>query len=113
MGGSLSALVLSNLGPSGSVGMPLLMALGVHGFFVNAVQSSMFVLAAHVYTTKVRATGISSAYAVGRVGSVLIALAGARLVQGGQTVYFSFIALAMVGTLIGLALVRNHMPARR
>jgi AAHS family 4-hydroxybenzoate transporter-like MFS transporter len=113
LGGSLSAFALRDIGAPGTADMALLTALGIHGFFVNAVQTTMFALAAHVYPTSVRATGSASALAIGRIGSILSASAGSRLVQGGQPAYFGFIALAMAGTLTGLALVRNHIPARK
>ena len=52
------------------------------------------------------------ALAIGRVGSILSAVAGARLVEAGPPAYFTSIALAMAGTLTGLALVRNHIPPK-
>lgn len=41
----------------------LIIRLGPHGLFVNAVQSTMYALCAYVYSTGVRATGTASALA--------------------------------------------------
>ena len=35
----------------------LIVGLGIHGFFVNAVQSTLYAVAAYVYPTAIRATG--------------------------------------------------------
>ena len=53
--GAVSAFVLQQT-PTESTGL-LIAGLGLHGLFVNAVQSTMFALCAHVYPTNVRATG--------------------------------------------------------
>ena len=54
------------------------------GFAVNAVQTTLFAVAAHVYTENIRATGVGTALAVGRIGAVLSRvprLCGSRLVR--------------------------------
>jgi AAHS family 4-hydroxybenzoate transporter-like MFS transporter len=80
---------------------------------VNAIQTNMSAVAAHIYPTKVRATGVASAFGVGRAGSILSALAGAGLVQAGKSVYYGVLAVGMAGVFLGLSLVRNHIPAHR
>jgi AAHS family 4-hydroxybenzoate transporter-like MFS transporter len=80
------------------------------GGLVNAVQTTMYALAANVYPTEIRGTGIGSAVAVGRVGNVLAAYAGTlALDAGGVAGYFSTFALTMAATLICLAFVRRHI----
>lgn len=91
----------------------LIAVIGLHGFFVNAVQTVMFALASHVYPTRVRATGIAWGAAIGRVGGVLSSLGGATIIQAGRPAYFSTLAIAMVITFVGLAVVRNHCPGAR
>jgi len=112
-GGSLSALATAaaEMSPQASQ-IPLLAGFAMHGFFVNGVQVSAFALAAHVYPTRVRATGIALALMVGRLGPLLSAFTGAALIQAGRTAYLEFLALSMMGAFCGLALVRNHIPQR-
>ena len=93
----------------------LIIGFGVHGLFVNAVQSTMYALCAHVYPTNVRATGTATALAVGRLGAILSAFAGAAVIaMGGATAYLSMLAIAMLLVFVALALVKNHTsPVKR
>jgi AAHS family 4-hydroxybenzoate transporter-like MFS transporter len=79
------------------------------GCLLNAVQTTMYALAAHVYPTEIRGTGVGSAVAVGRVGHVLSAYVGAWALTGGPPMYFLSVGVAMVIVLGSLALVRNHI----
>lgn len=91
----------------------LIAVIGLHGFFVNAVQTVMFALASHVYPTRVRATGIAWGAAIGRVGGIFSSLGGAAIIQAGTSAYFGTLAAAMAIAFIGLAMVRNHCPGAR
>ena len=54
------------------------------GGLLNAVQTTMYALAAHVYPTEIRSTGVGIAVAFGRIGNVLAGYVGAyALDQGG------------------------------
>jgi MFS transporter, AAHS family, 4-hydroxybenzoate transporter len=71
----------------------------------------MYALAAHVYPTAVRATGVGTAVAFGRVGGVLSPSLGSwALESGGSTRYFGLIAATMVAAFAALAAVRRHIP---
>ena len=76
-GAVVGAAVLSvtPIGPQCRV-TRLLVLLGVTGGFINAVQTTMFALAAHVYPTAIRATGVGAAVSVGRSGAILSGYAG-------------------------------------
>lgn len=89
----------------------LLAAVGLNGLLANAVQTSMFALAAHVYPTAVRASGVAYAAAIGRIGGVISSLFGAVLIQAGPVVFWWAMAAAMVVVFGGLAWVRNHFAA--
>ena len=89
----------------------LLAAIGLNGLLANAVQTSMFALAAHVYPTAVRASGVAYASAIGRTGGVISSLFGAVLIQAGPVVFWWAMAAAMVAVFGGLACVRNHFAA--
>jgi len=94
----------------------IIVMLGITGGMINGVQTTMFALAAHVYPTTVRATGVGTAVAVGRFGGVLSPYVGAwALEAGGSRMFFAAIAAAMALVLSCLALVRRQVPvgARR
>jgi MFS transporter, AAHS family, 4-hydroxybenzoate transporter len=91
--------------------LPILVMLTLTGGLINAVQTTMYALAAHVYPSTVRATGVGTAAAVGRVGAMLSGYAGAWAIDyRGSKSYFLFIAAAMCVTFVSLALVRRHVP---
>ena len=60
IGGAASAVWLMGVDASRHTGW-LIVGLGLHGLFVNAVQSTMYALCAYIYPTAVRATGTASA----------------------------------------------------
>lgn len=91
----------------------LISGLFVNGLLANAVQTSMYALAAHVYPTSVRATGVAYSAAIGRVGGILSSLFGAAIIQSGASTYWYALAIAMVIAFAGLAWVRSHFPAIR
>ncbi|MBP6563073.1 MAG: MFS transporter [Neisseriaceae bacterium] len=111
-GGAISAFLLLGIDVRGSTGL-LVFGLGVHGLFTNAVQSVMYALCAHVYPTKVRATGTAMALVWGRLGTVVSAFAGAAVITlGGLSGYVMMLGAAMLFVLLALSLTRNHIPRR-
>ena len=91
--------------------LPLLAALAAHGFCVNAVQTSLFALGVHLYPTRVRASGVAVASAMGRIGAITSASVGSFVIQLGQPQFFEFLAVAMFVAFIGLSILRNHIPS--
>ena len=89
----------------------LIGCLGVNGLLANAVQVSMYALAAHVYPTSVRATGVAYSATIGRAGGLVSSLLGAYLIQAGGGTYWYVLAAAMVVAFAGLAWVRSHFPS--
>jgi AAHS family 4-hydroxybenzoate transporter-like MFS transporter len=89
----------------------LIACLAINGLLANAVQTSMYALATHVYPTSTRATGVAYSATVGRVGGLLTSLLGAYIIQTGAKAYWSVLAIAMVCAFAGLAWVRSHYPA--
>ena len=91
----------------------MLIGLGLHGLFVNAVQSTMYALCAYVYPTGMRATGTASALAFGRIGAILSGFAGAAVITaGGPPGYLLMLGIAMAVVLVSLSLVRRHIPRK-
>jgi AAHS family 4-hydroxybenzoate transporter-like MFS transporter len=83
------------------------------GGLINAVQTTMYALAAHVYPTSVRATGVGTAVAFGRIGGVVSPTLGSwALASGGASEYFAVIAGTMTLAFVALAIVRHHVPGR-
>jgi AAHS family 4-hydroxybenzoate transporter-like MFS transporter len=113
-GGSIAgALVLRSMaiGPAAAA-EPIIVMLGVTGGLINAVQTTMYALAAQVYPVGVRATGVGAAASVGRAGAIASTYAGAwALESGGSRLFFFLVAAAMLVTLVSLALVKRHIPA--
>jgi len=111
--GAASALALRFLPIQPVDGHALLIAgLGLHGLFVNAVQTNMFALAAHVYPTTMRASGAAFAGGVGRLGGLLSSVTGAAVIQAGSATYLGLLAVCMFCTFVGLAVVSNHYPGK-
>lgn len=110
-GGALSAFALLFLDIAQNTTL-LFLGFGIHGLFVNAVQSTMFALCAYVYPTSIRATGTAAALFVGRFGSIFSAFAGAGVISfGGASAYLTMLGIALLGVLISLMMVSRHIPA--
>jgi AAHS family 4-hydroxybenzoate transporter-like MFS transporter len=105
------ALALSSLTISpGESLVPLLALLTLTGATINGVQTTMYALAAHVYPSAVRATGVGTAVSFGRTGAILSGFAGAWALEFGHASFFGLIAASMTVTFVSLALVRKHVP---
>jgi AAHS family 4-hydroxybenzoate transporter-like MFS transporter len=82
------------------------------GGSLNAVQTTMYALAANVYPTEIRGTGIGTAVAMGRLGMVIASYVGNfALDAGGPPAYFSTFAVAMIIVFGSLAIVRRHIES--
>jgi AAHS family 4-hydroxybenzoate transporter-like MFS transporter len=108
IGGALAMSVMQ-INAAASVAGILLM-LGLTGGAINAVQTTMYALAAHIYPTEVRATGVGAAATIGRCGAIASAYAGsAALGVGGSMAFFALIAIAMAATAFALAGIHRHV----
>ncbi|WP_354681875.1 MFS transporter [Cupriavidus necator] len=111
-GAAASAFAMQTLNVGQDTNL-LIFGFGVHGMFVNAVQSTMYALCAFMYPTSVRATGTASALAFGRLGAILSAFAGAVVITaGGAMAYLALLGTAMVFATLALLVVRHHIPRR-
>jgi len=109
----ISAIVLSQMTITPARGtFPVLALLTLLGGMINGVQTTMFALAAHVYPGAVRATGVGTVVAFGRLGAILSGYAGSWAIgYQGSASFFALIGAAMLATFIALAVVRRHVPA--
>ena len=83
----------------------------ITGGLLNAVQTTMYALAAHVYPTEIRSTGVGAAVAFGRVGNVLAVYVGNYALNlGGSPAYFTSWAVLMALVFLSLAVIGRHVP---
>jgi AAHS family 4-hydroxybenzoate transporter-like MFS transporter len=110
----VSALAMAALPLHPPMTLAVLAMFTLTGGLLNAVQTTMYALAAHVYPTEIRATGVGTAVAVGRIGNVLASYVGAfALDAGGGGAFFTTWAASMAVVFASLALVRRHIAAFR
>jgi AAHS family 4-hydroxybenzoate transporter-like MFS transporter len=101
-------LALMTIGPQSA--FAVLAMLAWTGGLINAVQTTMYGLAAHIYPTAIRATGVGTAVAVGRIGGVLSPIVGSwALESGGSSRYFGLMAATMALAFVALAAIRRHI----
>jgi MFS transporter, AAHS family, 4-hydroxybenzoate transporter len=114
VGAVAGAVVMSTMSITAqSPVMPILAMLAITGGLINAVQTTMYALAAHVYPTAVRATGVGTAVAFGRSGAILTGYAGPwALEYRGSQSFFWLMAASLTVTCLALAIVRRHVPSR-
>jgi AAHS family 4-hydroxybenzoate transporter-like MFS transporter len=113
--GAMAGAVVLSATPITAVAatQPIIVMLGLTGGLINAIQTTLYALAAHVYPTMVRATGVGTAVAFGRAGGVLSTFAGAwALDAGGSRAFFILMAGSMGIVFICLAIVKRHVPRR-
>jgi AAHS family 4-hydroxybenzoate transporter-like MFS transporter len=102
-------LAVIDIGPQFS--LMVFVMLAWTGGLINAVQTTMYALAAHVYPTSIRGTGVGTAVAFGRIGGVVSPTLGSwALDTGGPARYFGIIAATMTLAFAALAAVRRHVP---
>jgi AAHS family 4-hydroxybenzoate transporter-like MFS transporter len=108
------AAVLSSMTITPAAGvMSLVAMLTLTGGVINGVQTTMYALAAHVYPSTVRATGVGTAVAIGRFGAILTGYVGPWAIElRGTTSFFAVIAVTMAVTFVALASVKRHVAAR-
>jgi len=112
-GGAVSAFWLMGLNAKENTDL-LIIGVGLHGLFVTTVQCIIYSLCANVYPTNVRATGTAATLAIGRIGAILSAFAGAAVITaGGAFGYFAMLGTAMVVVLLALWSVRQQIPGMR
>lgn len=105
-----SGLAVMTITPAASL-LAIMAMLTLTGSMINGVQTTMYALAAHVYSTSIRATGVGTAVAFGRIGAVMTGFIGSWAADyGGTHAFFSVVAGMMVLTFISLSLVSRHVP---
>ncbi|MBJ9967772.1 3-(3-hydroxy-phenyl)propionate transporter MhpT [Burkholderia seminalis] len=110
VGGMYAGIVLSLAALAIAPGLLWLSAAAfAAGMFVVGGQSVLYALAAIYYPTAMRGTGVGSAVAVGRLGSVVGPLAAAELLAMGRSapvVIGASIPVTLVAAVAALLLIR-------
>jgi AAHS family 4-hydroxybenzoate transporter-like MFS transporter len=121
VGSRTAMLTMAALAIAGAVGLslktisadvplvPIIVMLAFTGAMINGVQTTMFALAAHVYPSAVRATGVGTAVSFGRSGAIISGYAGAWTLEHGHGAFFGLVAASMAVSFVSLALVRRHV----
>ncbi|UVE69501.1 3-(3-hydroxy-phenyl)propionate transporter MhpT [Burkholderia pyrrocinia] len=111
VGGMYAGIVLSLAALAIAPGLVWLSAAAfAAGMFVVGGQSVLYALAAMYYPTAMRGTGVGSAVAVGRLGSVVGPLAAAELLAMGRSasvVIGASIPVTLVAAVAALVLIRR------
>jgi AAHS family 4-hydroxybenzoate transporter-like MFS transporter len=106
---SVTALALNAVSVTADTQI-FLLGLGLHGLFITALQCALYALCAHMYPTSIRVTGAAGALAFGRMGAILSSFVGAAMITaGGATAYLNLLGGSMMVTVVGLAMIRNHI----
>lgn len=83
----------------------ILTLFGLIGFGIQGGFVGMYSLAARLYPTEIRATGVGGAVGVGRIGAVVGPLVGGVLIGMGLSMTINFIIFAIPPILAGLVLL--------
>jgi AAHS family 4-hydroxybenzoate transporter-like MFS transporter len=106
-----SSLVMAGMPPSTQAFVRTMVLFTVTGALMNAVQATMYALAAHVFPTAIRGTGVGMTVAVGRAGNVLASYVGSwALLAGGPPFFFMTWAAALTIVFVALAMIQRHIP---
>jgi AAHS family 4-hydroxybenzoate transporter-like MFS transporter len=106
-----AALLMASLPPDTQAMFRTMTLFAITGALMNAVQATMYALAAHVFPTSIRGTGVGTTVAVGRIGNVLASYVGSwALVAGGPPLFFTAWAAALSIVFVALAMIRRHIP---
>jgi AAHS family 4-hydroxybenzoate transporter-like MFS transporter len=104
-------LAMMKVDPGASLGLFLM--VGYTGTLMNAVQTTMYALAAQVYPLEIRGSGVGTAVAIGRIGHALTGPLGPPLMRGGTGLYFGSMGVCMAIVLLAMALVKRHIEKNK
>jgi MFS transporter, AAHS family, 4-hydroxybenzoate transporter len=114
LGAAVASMLLATMTIDASAPVAVMAMLTIIGGLINGVQVTLYALAAHVYPSIVRATGVGTASVIGRIGAIVSGYAGAWAIDfQGSAAYFMLIAAAMLATTMSLGFVTRHVKADR
>lgn len=89
----------------------ILVVFGFIGFFLHAGFVGLYPLAAKIYPTEIRSTGIGWAIGAGRLGAVVGPIIAGYLIAAGLSITVNFLVFALPCLLCGLAVMRINDKA--
>lgn len=104
-GYALAGLCIASIGFVGHSTLLLMCVVFMAGFFVLGAQTAMNAVVTSLYPARIRSTGLGSALAVGRIGSIVGPVAGGILLAAALPVQNIFIACAVPTIIACLALL--------
>lgn len=110
---SVGAIAIVALGASGIVAMQILPIAFVAGFCTIGTQTGLSAFTTTLYPTELRSTGIGTALAVGRIGSIVGPTAGGALMAAGRPIGEVFMAVAIPPVAAALVLIVFGRLVRR
>ena len=94
--------------------LPLMGGIAVAGAAICAVMAGMYTLAAHVFPTECRTSGVGWVLGAGRIGGITSALGGGLLLTlSGANGFFGCIAAVLLFTFASVLAVRRQITASR
>lgn len=84
----------------------ILLIFGLIGFFLHAGFVGLYPLAARMYPTEIRTTGIGWAIGAGRLGAILGPIVAGYLIASGLSIAGNFFVFAIPVILCGLAVIQ-------
>lgn len=110
----LAAIFVASVGMAGSSTVAVAAAVFGAGFFVGGSQNAANALCAMYYPTAMRSTGISWGHGVGRIGSILGALAGGVMLSRQWQIPNIFLAAAVpMLCACAAAFIMAHVERRK
>ncbi|MDB5408563.1 MAG: pcaK [Rhodospirillales bacterium] len=109
---ALGVVAVGSFGFSIGTGPAMYIVGALMGAGIMGTQTAMFGLAAGVYPTAMRATGIGTALAVGRIGSIVGPLIGGVMVKSGlpvEQIYLIAVLPPMISTIAIVTLWRRSL----
>ena len=90
----LTAVLMAVFGFFSSPAAVLIM-IGLIGFFIQGGFVGLYSLAADIYPTRIRATGVGWAIGLGRAGAIVGPIAGGALISGGMHMSLTFFVFSI------------------
>jgi MFS transporter, AAHS family, 4-hydroxybenzoate transporter len=109
--GMISRLLGQAAGSPVTLNVVALMAeIAVVGFVMIGIQTAAYRLSTHLYPTRIRSSGVGWAAGFGRLGGILSSfIAGWLLTMVHGAGLFAILAFVVLGTLLGMLLIRRHL----
>ena len=106
----ITGILMDLFGWIHSEGMVLLFFCLI-GFFIQGGFVGLYAVAARVYGTEIRSTGIGWAIGFGRLGAILGPYIGGLLISNGATISFNFLLFAFPVYIAGILVLFIQSPS--